>query len=269
MSVLAIDIGNSRIKAALFDGDRIVDRWWSKTPDVASGTPGGVLADHLAPVAGDTARPTAVTLASVVPAVTPLVESAVVELLGIEPVTIDAEVLASVMRLDVERPPAVGTDRLLNALAVHARFPGPGIAVDVGTAATFDVVGHDGAYLGGAIAPGPGIAAEALHRMTAQLPAIELRRPARAIGRDTVSAMQSGVVNGYIGLVSGLLTALRAELVERSPDGSRPTVVMTGGHADAPWLSALPGIDVIDPDLTLRGLRAAHERLSTAAGVAR
>ncbi|HVM30726.1 MAG TPA: type III pantothenate kinase [Candidatus Limnocylindrales bacterium] len=156
----------------------------------------------------------------------------------------------------VDRPAEVGADRLVNALAALRLHGAPSIVVDFGTATNFDVVGADGAYLGGALAPGLELGLEALATRTAKLPRIELARPARAIGRDTVSAMQSGAVIGYIGLVRELLAAITAELVPAgAPD---PVVILTGGLSAASWAGEIPGVDVIDPLLTLRGLAILH-----------
>ena len=145
--------------------------------------------------------------------------------------------------------------------------------IDLGTSTNFDLVDADGAYIGGAIAPGMGLSLEALVGRASKLPRIELRRPPTAIGANTVHAMQSGTVLGYIGLVSGLLTALRGELVERSPQDSRVTVIATGGYTHQPWLRDVPGIDAVEPDLTLRGIRyawtAIRERQRAAAAAPR
>ena len=143
------------------------------------------------------------------------------------------------------------------------------IVVDLGTSTNFDVVSAEGAYIGGAIAPGLGLSLEALVGYASKLPRIDLQRPPHAIGANTVHAMQSGTVLGYIGLVSGLLTALRGELIERSPAGSRVTVIATGGYTYETWLREVPGIDAIEPDLTLRGIRYAWERIRGTAAPAR
>jgi hypothetical protein len=163
---------------------------------------------------------------------------------------------------DLERD----ANRLANALAARIEFGGPAIVIDLGTSTNFDLVDADGAYIGGAIAPGMGLSLEALVGRASKLPRIELRRPPSAIGANTVHAMQSGTVLGYIGLVSGLLTALRGELVERSPGGARVTVVATGGYTYQPWLGDVPGIDAVEPDLTLRGIRYAWEAARTRSG---
>jgi type III pantothenate kinase len=133
------------------------------------------------------------------------------------------------------------------------------VVVDFGTATTFDCVAADGAYVGGAIAPGLELGLEALASRTAKLPRIELRAPDRAIGRDTVSAMQSGTVFGYQALASGLLARIRTELAEASGIGPADVrAILTGGLSAAPWAAELEGIDAIDPDLTLKGLAMLH-----------
>jgi type III pantothenate kinase len=189
--------------------------------------------------------------------------------LALEPLVVDAAALGGIMAIDIDRPSEAGADRLCNALAAGLEFGGPAIVVDLGTSTNFDVVDAGGAYIGGAIAPGLGLSLEALVGRASKLPRIELRRPPRAIGANTVHAMQSGTVLGYIGLVSGLLTALRGEVSERSPAGSRVTVIATGGYTQEPWLNDVPGIDRIEPDLTLRGMRYAWERIGAGRGGAR
>jgi type III pantothenate kinase len=148
----------------------------------------------------------------------------------------------------VDRPDEVGADRLLNALGAHRRFGGPLVVVDFGTATTFDVVAGDGGYVGGVIAPGINLSIEALHRAAARLPRIGIGRPQSVIGRSTVPAMQSGVYWGYVGLVEGLVTRIKAEY------GEPMKVVATGGLAPL-FAEGTMMIEQIDPDLTLDGLR--------------
>ncbi len=155
----------------------------------------------------------------------------------------------------VDRPSEVGPDRLVNALAAVRLHGAPAIVVDFGTATTFDVVAPDGAYVGGAIAPGLEIGLEALAARTARLPRVDLREPATVIGRDTATAMQAGTVIGYQALASGLLARTRAELAagtDRDPASIR--AILTGGLSAVPWARGIEGVDAIDPDLTLRGL---------------
>ena len=155
----------------------------------------------------------------------------------------------------VDRPAEVGPDRLVNAYAATALHGAPAIVVDFGTATTFDVVAPDGAYVGGAIAPGLELGLEALAARTARLPRVELREPASVIGRDTVTAIQAGAVVGYQSLASGLLARTRAELAaEAHIDPASIPAILTGGLSAAAWARGVEGVDIIDPDLTLRGL---------------
>ena len=162
----------------------------------------------------------------------------------------------------VDRPNEVGADRLVNALAAHHLYPGPAVVVDCGTATTVDAVGPDGAFLGGAIAPGLQAGFDALAERTAKLPRIELSAPARAIGRDTVSAILAGTVLGYQALVAGLLSRVRDELADQvGVTAADVTGILTGGFSAAPWARGL-GEDVVDPVLTLKGLAIFHGSLS-------
>jgi type III pantothenate kinase len=159
----------------------------------------------------------------------------------------------------VDRPADVGADRLVNALAAQRLYGPPAVVVDLGTATTFDCVAADGAYVGGAIAPGLELGLEALAARTAKLPRIELRAPERAIGRDTVSAMQSGTIFGYQALAGGLLARIRTELADAHGLAPRDVrAILTGGLSAAPWAAELEGVDAIDPDLTLKGLAILH-----------
>jgi type III pantothenate kinase len=163
----------------------------------------------------------------------------------------------------VDRPSDVGADRLVNALAAARLYGTPAVVVDFGTATTLDCVATDGAYVGGAIAPGLELGLEALAARTAKLPRIELRTPDRAIGRDTVGAMQSGTIFGYQALAAGLLARVRRELADLT--GAPPSevrAILTGGLSAAPWAASLDGIDAIDPDLTLKGLAILHAEVT-------
>ena len=167
------------------------------------------------------------------------------------------------LAIRVDRPSEVGADRLVNALAAARLYGTPAVVVDFGTATTLDCVATDGAYVGGAIAPGLELGLEALAARTAKLPRIELRAPDRAIGRDTVAAMQSGTVFGYQALTTGLLGRVRRELAELT--GVAPgdvRAILTGGLSAAPWAASLDGIDAIDPDLTLKGLAILHAEVA-------
>jgi type III pantothenate kinase len=277
MKLLAADIGNTNITLGLFDEDALVGSWRATTRTTATADELAITVSELIGLDGHAlADLDAVALASVVPPLTESFERFLADRLQLDPLLVDATSLSGMLAIEIDRPTEAGADRLANALAVRIECGGPAIVIDLGTSTNFDVVSATGAYLGGAIAPGLGLSLEALVGYASKLPRIELRRPPAAIGSNTVHAMQSGMVLGYVGLVSGLLSALRGELAERSPAGSRITVVATGGYTYEPWLREVQGIDAIEPDLTLRGihyawqgLRADADARATAAGGAR
>ncbi|GAB4523733.1 MAG: type III pantothenate kinase [Parvularculaceae bacterium] len=157
----------------------------------------------------------------------------------------------------IDKPSEVGADRLVNAVGAFTAHGGPLIVVDSGTATTFDVIAADGAFEGGVISPGINLSMKALHDAAARLPRIAIEKPAGAIGKDTVSAMQSGVFWGYIGLIEGVTARIKTEY------GAPLKVVATGGVASL-FQGATDAIDIFDPDLTIRGLFEIHKRLKAA-----
>jgi type III pantothenate kinase len=255
--LLALDIGNTNVTVGLFRAGSLVATRRAATDPRASADEFEVLLGGLLRLDdASLADVSAIVAASVVPAVTAAAEtvaarherSLLLATAGTVPIPIR-----------VDRPQDVGADRLVNALAAQRLHGTPAVVVDFGTATTFDCVAADGAYVGGAIAPGLELGLEALASRTAKLPRIELRAPDRAIGRDTVSAMQSGTVFGYQALASGLLARIRTELAEASGIGPADVrAILTGGLSAAPWAAELEGIDAIDPDLTLKGLAMLH-----------
>ena len=262
MKLLAADVGNTNITLGLFTDGELIGSWRSTAH--ATATPDEVAtmtAEMLALDGHRLEELQAVALASVVPPLTDTFERFFRTRIGLEPVMVDAASLAGTLAIEIDRPAEAGADRLCNALAARTEFGGPAIVIDLGTSTNFDLLSAEGAYIGGAIAPGLGLSLEALVGYASKLPRIELRRPPHAIGSNTIHAMQSGTVLGYIGLVSGLLTALRGELLERSPADSRVTVIATGGYTHEPWLRDVPGVDAVEPDLTLRGIRYAYEAI--------
>lgn len=254
--LLAIDIGNTNICFGLFEGDHLRHEWRLSTD--ARLTPDDYRAS-LRSLAADARLdlPTAVddlVIGSVAPVLTATLTRMSVSWLGREPLVVHAG-LDWGMELRVKEPRRVGVDRLLNAIAARSTLGAPCISLDFGTATKFDVVGPDGAFWGGAIAPGLMAAAESLVRNTAQLPRIDIAAPPSPIGDDTASAMQSGVVLGYVSLVEGLLARIQAAL-----PGPRPApVIATGGLAGALLPLIRPTLEH-DPALTLRGLRLIHAR---------
>lgn len=265
VKLLAADIGNTNLTLGLFDGDELVGSW--RATSRATATPDEIALQVSGMLGLDGHRLDeldAVAFASVVPPLTERFTQFLRSRLDLVPMALDADALDGILAIEIDHPAEAGADRLANALAAREAFGGPAIVIDLGTSTNFDLVSANGAYIGGAIAPGLGLSLEALVGRASKLPRIELQRPPSAIGTNTIHAMQSGTVNGYIGLVTGILAGLRGELVERSPVGSRVTVIATGGYTYEPWLAEVPGIDAIEPDLTLQGIRLAHA-LRTAA----
>jgi type III pantothenate kinase len=255
--LLALDIGNTNISVGLFRAGALLATRRAATSPRATSDELEVLLEGLLRLDGiGLTDLDAIALASVVPSLTGGVE-AIAERHGRSVLVAAAGTVPIAIRVD--RPSDVGADRLVNALAAARLHGTPAVVVDFGTATTLDCVAADGAYVGGAIAPGLELGLEALAARTAKLPRIELRVPDRAIGRDTVSAMQAGTVFGYLALAAGLLDRVRRELADAN--GVRPSdvrAILTGGLSAAPWVRGLEGIDAIDPDLTLKGLAILH-----------
>ena len=259
--LLAIDIGNTNVTTGLFRNGLLVGTRRAGTDPRATADELEVLLEGLLRIdAAELAGIDAIACASVVPSLTDALAT-VTARRGQTLLVAGAGHVPIAIRVD--RPAEVGADRLVNALAAARLYGTPAIVADFGTATTFDAVAADGAFVGGAIAPGLELGLEALAARTAKLPRIELRTPDRAIGRDTVGAMRSGAILGYQALVAGLLTRIRAELAEASavaPEDVR--AILTGGLSAAPWARQIPGIDAIDPDLTLKGLAILHAEVS-------
>ena len=259
--LLAIDIGNTNVTIGLLRNGVLVATRRAATNPRATADEFELTLDGLLHLDdGSFGDVDAIACASVVPSLTAHVESIAAR--RERPLTLAS---AGIVPLAVrtERPGEVGADRLVNALAAGRLYGTPAVVVDFGTATTFDCVAADGAYVGGAIAPGLELGLEALAARTAKLPRIELRAPDRAIGRDTVSAMQSGTVFGYQALAAGLLARIRRELAEQAGVPSTEVrAILTGGLSGAPWARDLEGIDAIDPDLTLKGLAILHAEVA-------
>ncbi len=255
--LLAVDIGNTNVTTGLFRNGSLVATRRATTHARATADEFEHLLDALLHLDDATfADVSAIATCSVVPALSASLE-AVAERRERSLLVAAAGTVPLAIRVD--RPAEVGADRLVNALAAARIHGTPAIVVDFGTATTLDCVAADGAYVGGAIAPGLELGLEALAARTAKLPRIELRAPDRAIGRDTVSAMQSGTVFGYQALAGGLIVRVRRELADAAGiETSDVRVILTGGLSAAPWAQAIEGVDAIDPDLTLKGLAILH-----------
>ncbi len=251
--LLAVDIGNTNVAVGIFQEETLVEHWKvrsdaEKTCDEYKVILRGLLrASHL-----EEAQIKGAILSSVVPPLTPVFQELCRGMFQIKPLTVGPG-LKTGMPIMYENPLEVGADRVVSAVAALEKYGGPCIVVDFGTATTFDALSAQGEYLGGAIAPGVRISAEALYTKTAKLPRIEIVRPERAIGRTTVTSMQSGLYYGYIGLVSSLIQRFLDEL------GGEAAVVATGGFASLVHRE-LSSIGHYEPDLVLEGLRILYER---------
>jgi type III pantothenate kinase len=259
--LLAIDVGNTNLTVGSFrNGSLVATRRTATKPHATADELELRLIDLLRLDGAVLADVSAIACASVVPPLTSAIE-AVAERHDVPIVVASAGTVPIPIRVD--RPADVGADRLVNALAAARLHGAPAIVVDAGTATTFDCVAADGAFVGGAIAPGLVLGMEALADRTAKLPRVDLRAPDRAIGRDTITAIQSGTVLGYQALVRGLLARMRRELADQtevSPGDVRG--ILTGGLSVAPWADGLEGIDVVDPELTLKGLAILHAEVA-------
>jgi type III pantothenate kinase len=254
--LLALDVGNTNIHLGVFRGDALLAHWdisnnRDRTPD-EFGTLLGLL---LAGKGIDPAGLGGAVLASVVPQVTEGIVETVRRFHGLDALVLGPGVDTGIA-IRYEDGREVGADRIANAVGGHARYGGPLIVVDFGTATTFDAIAADGSYLGGAIAPGLRISIDALAQRAARLPRIELVRPRAAIGTNTVASMQSGIIFGYAGLVESLIRRISLEL------GGAPRVVATGGLAELIVRETGAAI-VVDQHLTLEGLRLIWQRQQT------
>jgi type III pantothenate kinase len=250
--LLTIDIGNTNITLGLYRDAELMAAWRLATNHERMPDEYGLQMLGLIQHAG--CQPEDISgaaLASVVPPLTGTFLQACKNYLGQQPLVVDAGVKTGV-RIRYEDPKAVGADRVVDAAAVTHLYGGPACVVDFGTATTFDAISKEGDYLGGAIAPGIGIAAEALFQRTAKLPRVDLARPPSVIGSNTVYAMQSGLLFGYVGLVEGMVERFRAEL------GADMKVIGTGGLAEL-IAAETDVIQILAPWLTLEGLRIVWE----------
>lgn len=251
--LLAVDIGNTNIVFGLFEGETLKTDWRIETRVERTGDEYAALVRGLFDLANlKLSDITAGIISSVVPPATAPIERFISRYLSLTPLIVGPGVKTG-MPILYENPREVGADRIVNAVAAHARFPQGAVVVDFGTATTFDVVTDRGEYAGGIIAPGLMIAADSLFRATSKLPRVEIVRPKTAVGRNTVASIQSGLVFGYTGLVDALVNRIRAEVK------FTPRVVATGGLA-ALIAAESSTIEECDELLTLRGLQILHER---------
>lgn len=251
--LLTVDIGNTNTALGVHEGEEIKAHWRLATRREQTTDEYGILVRSLFASSGlATENLGGGIVASVVPPLTPVAVSLCRSYLGLDPLVVEPGIRTG-MPILYEPPGDVGADRIVNGVAAFAAYGGPVIVVDFGTATTFDVVSRKGEYIGGVICPGIGISADALFQRAARLPRVDVRNPGHAIGRSTVTSIQSGLYFGYASMVEGIIGRIAAELKER------PRVVATGGLAET-LAREIPSIEAVDPVLTLTGLRLIWER---------
>ncbi|MBI9043919.1 MAG: type III pantothenate kinase [Anaerolineaceae bacterium] len=250
--LLAIDIGNTNLTLGLYEQEKLSKSWRLSTDLQRMPDEYGLQILSLLQICEcEPKQLKGLVLCSVVPTISERIIQACRQYLGTDPFIINHK-LETGVKILYENPDGVGADRIADAAAVYHLYGGPACVIDFGTATTFNALTARGEYLGGAIAPGIGIASEALFNRTAKLAPVALNKPPNPIGRNTVHAIQSGLLFGYIGLVEGMVKRFRQEL------GEKTRVIATGGLANviAPETKA---IDIIAPWLTLDGLRIIWE----------
>lgn len=245
--LLAIEQGNTNTVFAVHDGTDWIAQWRSATDPSRTADEYGVwLSQFLAMKALVLGDLDGCIISSVVPQSIFHLRNLARRYLHTEPLVIGENARLGV-EIRIDKPSEAGADRLVNAVGAHVAYSGALIIVDSGTATNFDVVAADGAFEGGVIAPGINLSMQALHQAAARLPRVAIQRPGSVIGRDTVTAMQSGVFWGYMSLIEGMIDRIRSEY------GAPMTVVATGGVASL-FEGATDKIDIFDPDVTIRGM---------------
>lgn len=245
--LLAIEQGNTNTLFAVHDGKAWIAQWRTATESMRTADEYAVWLHQLMQMRRlKLANIDACIISSVVPQSIFNLRNLSRRYLHAEPLVIGENAELGIP-IRIQKPSEAGADRLVNAIGAHIAYPGPLIVVDSGTATTFDIVGDDGAFEGGAIAPGINLSMQALHDAAAKLPRVAIQKPDHVIGKDTVECMQSGVFYGYVGLIEGLIDRMKAEY--HAP----LTVVATGGVASL-FEGATNKIDIFDSDLTIRGL---------------
>ena len=251
--LLALDVGNTNLTVGVFEGDRLTADWRIRTDRDRTTDEHGILLTNLLAHGGiDRAEITGLAISSVVPTMNDSLQRLGRRYFNADPFLVGP---GTDFGIGIRYLPAsdVGTDRLLNSVAAFQQYGGPAIIVDFGTGTTFDAIAENGDYLGGAIAPGIGVATDALFQRAARLYRVELAFPSRAVGTNTVEALQSGIMFGYAGLVDSVVARFRHEI------GDSARVIATGGLAET-MKGESKTIDVIDQLLTLTGLRILWER---------
>ena len=251
--LLAVDVGNTTIVVGVFCDEVLCNHWVIGTHPERTADEYAVLLSNLFAQKGlSLDAMDGFVLACVVPPLLRVFQEIASRYVGVDPLVVDATLDVG-MRILTDNPRELGADRIANALAARECYGAPAIVIDFSTAMTFDAISAEGDYVGDAIAPGIGIAADALFRQAARLPRVELTAPPSPLGTDTISSMQSGLIYGYVGLVEGMVARFKAEL------GGEAKVIATGEQASI-IVPHTRVVDVVDPNLTLVGLRLIYQR---------
>ncbi|MBC8645880.1 MAG: type III pantothenate kinase [Thermoanaerobaculia bacterium] len=252
VSLLAVDVGNTNTVLGLFQGEELLRHWRLTSRRESTSDEIAISVEALLASGPLHRKPEHVIVANVVPPLRFPLRQALRQVLGREPVFVEPGVKTG-MPILYDVPQEVGADRIVNAVAAYERLGGPCVVVDFGTATTFDVVTEKGEYAGGVIVPGISISAEALFEKAARLWRVEIRRPEKVVGKTTTASIQSGLYFGYLSLVDGMIQRIAQEI------GRKPRVIATGGLAEL-FGGGSEAIELVDPLLTLTGLRLIHER---------
>lgn len=249
--LLAIDIGNTNITIGLFDENELKATWRISTGVHRMPDEYGIMMMDLLRYRGfDAASVTEGAMSCVVPPLLTIFNEMLQRYFKLQPLVVGPGVKTGI-RIRYENPRELGGDRISNTAGALSLYKAPIIVVAMGTATAFDTISREGDYLGGAVAPGIGISAEALYTRTAALPRVDLVRPKKAIGGNTPAAMQSGIIFGYAGLIEGIVTRIQEEL------GEKAFVVATGGYSNI-VAAETRVIDEVNPHLTLIGIKTIH-----------
>ena len=252
--ILTMDIGNTNIKTALFDGENMVKYWRLTTNKMMSSDEYGILLMNLFRHSGlDTSIVEGIIISSVAPSINFTIEHMAQNYFSLQPMMLAPGVKTGI-NLRYDNPRELGSDRIANAVAAYELYGGPCIFIDFGTATTFGAMSAKGDFLGGAICPGLKSAAEALVDRAAKLPNFELIKPDNVIGKNTITNLQSGIVFGHVGLVTYMVDKFRREM-----NAPQAKVIATGGLALL-VADETDRIDVLDGTLTLKGLRLIYEK---------
>lgn len=258
--LLVIDVGNTNVVFAVFDGEKLAGQWRISTDARRTSDEYGVWLTQVLAHSGIKAKEiTGAVAASVVPQALFDLRQLAKRYFNTELLIIGDPRIKTGIGVKIDNPREVGADRLVNAFAAWGKYKQALIVVDFGTATTFDVVNSEGNYIGGVIAPGVNLSLDALHKAAAKLPNVAVARPSKVIGTNTIGAMQSGIYYGYVGLIDGIVARIKSE------QGQTMKVIATGGLASL-YARACPVIESLEPDLTIYGLKELYEMNSVSAG---